>query len=224
MSPKSCFTRVIHFLLLQPGQKMTTTQLHVWAILIGMVLGVLVTGYSYAIEGMLILLWRIIPNALIRAGLFNDKFGPWNMNWITPLVWGGAGAGLMLWLLARYKLQTGTIVTAMRGIHTRGLIPFRQFFPMLFVSLVTITAGGSAGPEASVIIMGGGLVELLNRLLLGQQLRERRILTLAAMSAALSAFFQVPLSGAIFVLEIPHHNGLEYYEAISVIIHLVVFV
>jgi H+/Cl- antiporter ClcA len=86
---------------------------------------------------------------------------------------------------------------------------------MLLVSLVTITAGVSAGPEASVVILGGGLVQLLDRFLLHQPLRERRILSLTGMSAALGGFFGMPLTSAIFVLEIPHHNGIEYYEAIS---------
>jgi hypothetical protein len=54
--------------------------------------------------------------------------------------------------------------------------------------LITITAGGSAGPEASVMVMGAALMHLLNRLL-AQPLRERRIITLCGMSAALSAFF-----------------------------------
>ncbi len=64
------------------------------------------------------------------------------------------------------------------------------------------------------LFQGGALMDLLNRLL-KQPLRERRILTMCGMSAALAAFFGMPLTSAIFVLEIPHHNGMEYFEAIS---------
>ncbi len=86
---------------------------------------------------------------------------------------------------------------------------------MLIISLVTITAGGSAGPEAAVIVLGAAASSLIGQTLLEQPLRERRILTLVGMSSCLAAFFGVPLTGAIFVLELPHHNGLEYFEAIS---------
>ena len=38
---------------------------------------------------------------------------------------------------------------------------------------------------------------------------------MAAMGAGLSAFFDIPLGGAFFVLEVLHPDGLEYFEAIA---------
>ena len=206
--------RLARFLFYEQGKTLTTTQVHVWSVLLGAALGVFVTGYSYAIEGLLILLWRTLPNGLEQAGIVGEAFPLFHLNWLIPLIYGGLLAGVLLWLMKRRRLTTGSIVSAIRGVHKDGLVSSRSFLPMLFVSLITITAGGSAGPEASVIIMGGGVSQLLN-LLLKQPMRERRILTLCGMSAALAAFFGMPLTGAIFVLEVPHHNGLEYFEAVS---------
>jgi H+/Cl- antiporter ClcA len=161
--------------------------------LIGLVVGVAVTGYSYALEGLIKLLWVLLPRALSDSGLFAN-FPLYNLNWIIPLVWGGLCAGILLMLLKRFGYGTGSIILAIRGVHDDGTIPFANFVPMLFgekegeqkkhdlmflllaVSLITITAGGSAGPEASVIVMGGALMQALNRLL-QQPLRERRIVS-----------------------------------------------
>lgn len=146
-----------------------------------------VTGYSYALEGLIHVIWVLMPEALDKTGAF-EVVRLYNLNWIIPLVWGGCVAGVMLLVFHRYNLSTGSIISAIRGVHDDGAIPLSNVLPMLFVSLVTITAGGSAGPEASVIVMGGALMEALNRFL-RQPLRERRILTMCGMSAALAAFF-----------------------------------
>ena len=160
-------------------------------------------------QGLLEVVWKIIPNAI---PLPNDFY--W-YNWIVPVVLGGLLGGVMLGLAKKLKFECGGVVAAIKAIHDPGILPFKHFIPMLMISLVTITAGGSAGPEAAVVVMGGSVIHLLDHYLLRQPLRERRILTVCGMTAALATFFGMPLTAAIFVLEIPHHNGLEYYEAIS---------
>src|SRR5690606_27494448 len=83
----------------------------------------------------------------------------------------------------------------------------------LVTSLISITGGGSAGPEAPLVQMSGSLGSWL-----GDRLNwftvHVRTLTFCGMAAALGAFFGAPLAGAVFALEIPHRNGLEYYEAL----------
>jgi H+/Cl- antiporter ClcA len=137
------------------------------------------------------------------------------MNWFVPLVYGGGVGGVLLMLSKRYNYECGTVVECIRGVHLPGSIPFRHFVPMFFISLVTITAGGSCGPEAAVLVLGASATSLLSDKLLRQPMRQRRILTLCGMTAALASFFGMPLTAAMFVLEIPHANGLEYFEAVS---------
>jgi H+/Cl- antiporter ClcA len=85
--------------------------------------------------------------------------------------------------------------------------------------------------------MNGALTSIFAYHLMGKlSIADRRILSLCGMGAGLAgeyrssedqqkksiiltyifaAFFGLPLGGAIFVLEIPHRMGLQYYEALS---------
>ena len=44
---------------------------------------------------------------------------------------------------------------------------------------------------------------------------QARVLNLTAASAAVGGFFGFPMAGALFVLELPHRMGLQYFEALS---------
>lgn len=44
---------------------------------------------------------------------------------------------------------------------------------------------------------------------------QARVLNLTAASAAIGGFFGFPMAGALFVLELPHRMGLQYFEALS---------
>lgn len=192
------------------GTKLTLTQLHVWSLLIGAIFGVVITGYSYALELLIELIWHKGGGAVKASGL-----NPYMMNWFVPLVYGGVLGGSLLMVAKKYGYECGTIVHCIQGVHLPGSVPLKYFLPMFFISLVTITAGGSCGPEAAVLVLGASATSILSDRLLRQPMRQRRILTLCGMTASLAAFFGMPLTAAIFVLEFPHHNGMEYYEAIS---------
>jgi H+/Cl- antiporter ClcA len=107
----------------------------------------------------------------------------------------------------------GEVSFVVDSVHDPGRITTRQTPAMIVASLVSITAGGSAGPEAPLVQVngsfGGWLAKKLNL-----SLTTTRVLTFCGMSAALGAFFGAPLGGALFALELPHRRGLEYYEAI----------
>jgi len=122
--------------------------------------------------------------------------------------------GALLGLCLRWLGVPGEIAAVVNNIHLReGRLPTRQSPSMFVASLVSIVAGGSAGPEAPLVQISGSLGSWL-----GDRLRwfsvHVRTLTFCGMAAALGAFFGAPLAGAIFALEIPHRNGLEYYEAL----------
>ena len=124
-------------------------------------------------------------------------------------------AGLVVGLVIHFLGNPGEIAVIVDNIHFRGgRLDARKNPAMILASLVSISAGGSAGPEAPLVKVTGSfgtwVADRLN--LKGEDLRS---LSLAAMAAGFTALFGAPLGGAVFALEILHHQHvLEYYEAL----------
>ncbi len=173
---------------------------------IGIAGGLVATAYYYALEGSLHLVWHTIPEFL--EPYFPASIPAWNYVWIATTI-GGFLVGLTLYLMG----LPGEVAFVVDKVHSPGKIDLRQTPAMIVASLVSITAGGSAGPEAPLVQINGSFGSWL-----GEKLKltitTSRVLTLCGMSAALGAFFGAPLGGALFALELPHRRGLEYYEAI----------
>ena len=82
-----------------------------------------------------------------------------------------------------------------------GRIKFRSSFSKLIGSLITISTGGSAGPEAPVVISGAAIGSNFATLFR----TDERIKTAVAGSgaaAAIAAIFNAPLTGIIFTMEV----------------------
>lgn len=124
-------------------------------------------------------------------------------------------AGFLIGLVIHILGNPGEIGLIVDNIHSRGgRIELRENPSMILASLLSISAGGSLGPEAPMVQVTGSLgTWLADRLhLQGEDLRS---LSLAGMAAGFTALFGAPLGGAFFALEILHHQHvLEYYEAI----------
>lgn len=124
-------------------------------------------------------------------------------------------AGLVIGLVIHFLGNPGEIAVIVDNIHFRGgRLDARKNPSMLLASLVSIAAGGSAGPEAPLVQVTGSFgTWYADRLkLTGEDLRS---ISLAAMAAGFTALFGAPLGGAIFALEILHHQHVvEYYEAL----------
>lgn len=124
-------------------------------------------------------------------------------------------AGLVIGLVIYFLGNPGEIGVIVDNIHFRGgRLDARKNPSMLLASLVSISAGGSAGPEAPLVQVTGSfgtwVGDRLN--LKGEDLRS---ISLAAMAGGFTALFGAPLGGAIFALEILHHQHVvEYYEAL----------
>ncbi len=82
-----------------------------------------------------------------------------------------------------------------------GLLRFRSSFSRLVSSCLTIGSGGSAGPEAPVVMSGAALGSNIAKLF---SLRERQRITLVGCGAAgaIGAIFNAPIAGMVFTLEV----------------------
>ncbi len=189
------------------GARLTHRRVLLWAAVVGLVGGLLATGYYALLSGGMWLVWRV------GGGISPEDLSFWpRWNPYVPVV--TTAGGLVVGLCLKWLGVPGEIAAVVDNIHLRhGRLDARQTPSMIAASLASIVAGGSAGPEAPLVQIIGSLGSLL-----GDRLKLRgehvRTLTFCGMGAALGAFFGAPLGGAIFALEIPHRRGIEYYEAL----------
>lgn len=151
------------------------------------------------------LYWYILELLLHQL----QKFQGLSLLIVMPL------AGLIIGLTIHFLGNPGEIAVIVDNIHFRGgRLDARKNPSMILASLVSIAAGGSAGPEAPLVQVTGSFGTWVgDRLKLqGEDLRS---MSLAAMAAGFTALFGAPLGGAMFALEILHHQHIvEYYEAL----------
>jgi len=188
-------------------QKLSYNQLLLCASAIGIFGGLVATVYYFILEAMIHGTWHTLP-AVIKP-YFPTWFSPDNYVWIATTI-GGFCVGLALYFLG----LPGEMAQVVDKVHELGKIDIRKTPAMIIASLIAITSGGSAGPEAPLVQVNGSFGSWLGeRLELSKS--SVRILTFCGMSAALGAFFGAPIGAAIFALEIPHRRGLQYFEAIA---------
>ena len=82
-----------------------------------------------------------------------------------------------------------------------GLLRFRSSYSRLVSSFLTIGSGGSAGPEAPVVMSGAAIGSSIARLF---RLNERQRVTLVGCGAAgaISSIFNAPIAGLVFTVEV----------------------
>lgn len=174
--------------------------------LIGIAGGLVATAYYYVLEACIHLVWHKLPDFL--EPYFPSSIPSWNYVWIATTI-----GGFLVGITLHFMGLPGEVSLVVDKVHDPGRISLRQTPAMIVASLFSITAGGSAGPEAPLVQINGSFGGWL-----GQKLKltlpTTRVLTFCGMSAALGAFFGAPLGGALFALELPHRRGLEYYEAL----------
>lgn len=82
-----------------------------------------------------------------------------------------------------------------------GLLRFRTAYSRLISSWLTIGSGGSAGPEAPVVISGGALGSNIARWFRLKE-RQRIILVGCGAAGAIAAIFNAPITGLVFTVEV----------------------
>ncbi len=82
-----------------------------------------------------------------------------------------------------------------------GLIRFRSSFSRLISSCLTIGSGGSAGPEAPVVMSGAAIGSNIASFF---SLNDRQRITLVGCGAAgaISSIFNAPIAGMVFTMEV----------------------
>ncbi|MFN6486183.1 MULTISPECIES: chloride channel protein [unclassified Nostoc] len=151
------------------------------------------------------LYWNVLEFLTHRL----QRFEGFSLLIVMPL------AGLFIGLVIHFFGNPGEIAVIVDNIHFRGgRLDVRKNPSMILASLISISAGGSAGPEAPLVQVTGSFgTWVADRLKL--QGEDLRTMSLAAMAAGFTALFGAPLGGAMFALEILHHQHIvEYYEAL----------
>ena len=188
------------------SQELTYLQTILCAMAIGTVGGLVATAYYFVLEHFLELVWD--TGQEFFEPYLPYWLPPWNYTWIIATI-GGLLVGLSLYFLG----LPGEMAMVIDQVHDPGRLDPRQTPGMIVTSMVSITAGGSLGPEAPLVQINGSLGSWLGDKL-NVSVQTVRVLTFCGMSAALAAFFGAPIGGALFALEIPHRRSIEYYEAI----------
>ncbi|GAX25176.1 hypothetical protein FisN_16Hh013 [Fistulifera solaris] len=191
----------------------TSLQQFSWAVVIGIVMGIYVSFWKSLIEGGVEFMWKTLPAELLRLGVFTDLHGSfplYHYMWICPAIWGGILSYIFVILPFKIPDQNEWIT----GVHSKGILDHRGFGALFVLSTLAMMSGLSLGPELPLVLTAG-MVGSWFGLLCKQSMLQARVLNLTAASAAVGGFFGFPMAGAVFVLEIPHRMGLQYFEALS---------
>ncbi len=115
----------------------------------------------------------------------------------------GAGLFAAWWIMRRIgRGHDGLNVpdVQLAVAHRGGDVPTRPAVARTAASAVTIGAGGSAGAEGPVAVLGAAMGSLLGRSFRFHPVRVK-VLVAAGGAAGISAAFNAPLAGAFFALE-----------------------
>ncbi len=153
------------------------------AALIGILVGSLAALFLYLLElGLNHWRWQyawffwFIPLALVVSSLL--------MKYLAPA---GEGHG------------TEQVIEA---VHKRsGRMNVVQIPVKLLATLITLTAGGSAGKEGPCAVLGAGVGSLASDCLRLED-RDRKKVTICGISAGFAAVFGTPVAGALFAVEV----------------------
>jgi CIC family chloride channel protein len=114
---------------------------------------------------------------------------------------GAALSSLFLTKIAREEAGHGVPEIIYSVSRSGGRLRSRSSFTRLISSCLTIGSGGSAGPEAPIVMSGASIgSHIASYLRLND--RHRTVLVGCGSAAAISAIFNAPIAGIVFTMEV----------------------
>lgn len=98
---------------------------------------------------------------------------------------------------------------AIASINDKKPISLISAIKAFFLPIITIAAGGSAGKESPCADVGAGVASFISKLFSFNE-NERRKLMICGVSAGFAGVFGVPISGAMFGLEVLSVGSIFY--------------
>jgi len=190
----------------------STVQLHIWAVILGVLMGTFTAIYHKVVHHLIAFVWVEFPEYLKEEGYFTEMDGNFPLThymWIVPTISGGVLSYICA-VMPPIPGQNEWI----EGLHTEGILDGSTIFQILVISILGMGSGLSLGPELPLVLMAGMIGSKLGTITKQSMLRAR-VLNLTCAAAAIGGFFKFPMAGALFVLELPHRMGLQYFEALS---------
>lgn len=160
------------------------------------------------ITGLLVSLLESLVYQLLFLTLYNTYF----KNGITVIFIPMIGVLLTRMILIYGKTDgIGGTEEVVKSYHEfRGRLPLSKTAYKIPAYIATLGFGGSAGLEGASTYLGG-MVSSIAELIMGKlniPFEDQRTLLLAGAGAGLSAMFKAPLTGTIFILQVPYKSDL----------------
>lgn len=200
--------KVLRKLLYDPDSpEFTELQMFSISILLGIFMGVSTAWWKRIIEAGVDFIWVTIPEFLLQYNLLSVHYV-----WWVPAIIGGIVSYFSA--VCDFLPDQNEWIVA---VHSRGIPIHRDFSEwatLLVLSTAGMWSGLSLGPELPLVLTSSVVGSWL-AVATGQSILQARVLNLTAASAAVGGFFGFPMAGSLFVLELPHRMGLQYFEALS---------
>ena len=137
-------------------QELNYPQILLYAGIVGAAGGVVATIYYFVLEHLLEFVWETGRESVLAW--FPAWLPHWHYTWMVATL-GGLGVGLCLYFLG----LPGEMALVIDRVHDAGRLDPKQTPGMVATSLVSITAGGSLGPEAPLVQINGSPGQLVGR-------------------------------------------------------------
>ena len=204
---------VRHFLYNPISPEFTSLQQFCWAVNIGIFMGFYTAFWKEIIEKGVEFMWKELPEALLEWGVFTDldgSFPLYHYMWICPAFC----RGILSYIFAILPTPIPGQNEWIQNLHTRGVQDSETFLLLFVLATLGMMSGLSLGPELPLVLTAGMIGSWLG-IKCKQSVLQARVMNITAGSAAVGGFFGFPMAGALFVMEIPHRMGLQYFEALS---------
>ena len=168
-------------------------------ILVGIGSGLLGTLLAFLLHGIQHLAYGYSPNAIISNESFLEGLRASSAERrVMILILCGLIAGIGWWALYRYGKPLVSIVEA---VKTGKVMPWGATTIHVLLQIVTIALGSPLGREVAPREMGAIFAYRISSKM-GLNKREAQVMLACGAGAGLAAVYNVPLGGALFVLEV----------------------